>query len=42
MFMKARDELVGSFKTLAKNFRTGRPIVEWVNDTFAKMIVRQS
>ena len=41
MFMKARDELVGSFNTLAKNFRTGRPIVEWVNATFSKMITQQ-
>ena len=41
MFMKARDELVGSFESLAKNFRTGRPIVEWVNATFSKMITRE-
>ncbi len=37
-FLTARDELVGSWKQLAKNFRTGRPIVEWVNVTFENLI----
>lgn len=39
MFMKARDELVGSSESLCKNFRTGRPIVNWINDAFPKIIV---
>lgn len=41
MFMAARDELIGSPKHLSRNFRTGRPIIEWVNATFAKLIVRE-
>jgi len=41
MYLKARNELVGSSRTLTQNFRTGRPIVEWVNDTFAKIIVAE-
>lgn len=41
MFMRARKELVPTHETLAKNFRTGRPIVEWVNATFAKLFDRQ-
>lgn len=39
MFMKARDELVGSSESLTRNFRTGRPIVNWVNDAFSRIIV---
>jgi ATP-dependent helicase/nuclease subunit A len=38
VFMKARDELVGSSKQLAQNFRTGQPIVDWVNATFEELI----
>ncbi len=38
MFLKARDELVGTSEPLTKNFRTGRPIVEWVNHTFGQLI----
>ncbi|MCZ0732515.1 UvrD-helicase domain-containing protein [Mycolicibacterium iranicum] len=41
MFMTARDELVGSSRQLSRNFRTGEPIVNWVNTTFAKLIVRE-
>ena len=41
MFLRARDELVGAAQTLAQNFRTARPIVEWVNETFAKIIVAE-
>lgn len=41
MFMTARNELVDSFETLAMNFRTGRPIVDWVNETFSKLFVAQ-
>jgi ATP-dependent helicase/nuclease subunit A len=39
VFLTARNELVGSWKQLTKNFRTGRPIVEWVNATFGALIV---
>jgi ATP-dependent helicase/nuclease subunit A len=42
MFMTARDELVGSSRQLSRNFRTGRPIVDWVNSTFVKLIVREA
>ena len=38
MFMTARDELVGSSKQLTMNFRTGRPIVKWVNTVFGQLI----
>ena len=38
MFLKARDALVASHEPLSRNFRTGRPIVEWVNHTFAQLI----
>ncbi|QZT60294.1 UvrD-helicase domain-containing protein [Mycolicibacterium austroafricanum] len=38
MFLKARNELVGSTEQLTQNFRTGKPIVEWVNATFATLI----
>ncbi len=38
MFLEARDELVGSSEPLTRNFRTGRPIVEWVNHTFGQII----
>ena len=38
MFLKARDELVGSCEALTQNFRTVRPILEWVNATFASLI----
>ena len=38
MFLKARDALVGSSEPLTQNFRTGRPIVEWINATFASLI----
>ncbi|GAB3034200.1 UvrD-helicase domain-containing protein [Mycobacterium bourgelatii] len=41
MFMKARDELVRSSESLVKNFRTGRPIVNWINSTFSKIIVAE-
>lgn len=41
MFLKARDQLVGSSRTLSQNFRTGGQIVEWVNATFTKIIVAQ-
>lgn len=41
MFMAARDDLVGSSRQLTRNFRTGEPIIEWVNATFAKLIVRE-
>ncbi|MCV7421388.1 UvrD-helicase domain-containing protein [Mycobacterium yunnanensis] len=39
MFMTARDELVGASLQLSRNFRTGEPIIAWVNATFAKLIV---
>lgn len=39
MFMTARDELVGASLQLSRNFRTGKPIIDWVNATFAKLIV---
>ncbi len=39
MFLQARDDLVGTSETLTRNFRTGRPIVDWVNDTFGALIV---
>src|SRR5208337_4146463 len=38
MFLKARDDLVGSCEPLTQNFRTVRPILEWVNATFASLI----
>ena len=38
MFLKARDTLVGSSEPLTRNFRTCRPIVEWVNATFGSLI----
>ena len=38
MFLQARDELVGTSEPLTKNFRTGRPIVAWVNHTFGQLI----
>ena len=38
MFLKARDELIGASEQLTQNFRTGRPIVEWVNATFGSLI----
>ena len=38
MFLRARDDLVGSSESLTTNFRTGRPIVEWVNHTFSQLI----
>lgn len=39
MFLKARDELVGESEVLTRNFRTGRPIMEWVNHTFGELIL---
>lgn len=41
MFMTARDELVGFSQQLSRNFRTGEPIINWVNATFARLIVRE-
>lgn len=38
MFLKTRDELVGSSEQLTQNFRTCEPIVEWVNGTFSTLI----
>jgi ATP-dependent exoDNAse (exonuclease V) beta subunit len=39
MFLKARDDLVGASEALTMNFRTGRPIVDWVNHTFRQLII---
>ncbi|CAN5456718.1 hypothetical protein BH18ACT1_BH18ACT1_11140 [soil metagenome] len=42
MFLTARDRLVGASERLTQNFRTGRPIVEWVNATFSTVIVEEA
>lgn len=41
MFMTARDDLVGESRQLTRNFRTGRPVVDWVNATFGKLITAE-
>lgn len=41
MFITARDDLVGESAQLSRNFRTGEPIVEWVNATFSKLITKE-
>lgn len=40
-FMRSRDGLVECYETLEMNFRTGRPIVDWVNHTFGQMFLSQ-
>ena len=41
MFLEARDVLVAASETLTRNFRTGRPIVEWLNHTFSRLITEE-
>lgn len=41
LFMKARDDLVGTASQLSRNFRTGKAIINWVNATFAQLIARE-
>src|SRR5699024_10225248 len=38
MFLKARDEVGGRIEQLTTNFRTLKPILDWVNHTFAQLI----
>ncbi|MEZ5170991.1 MAG: UvrD-helicase domain-containing protein [Acidimicrobiia bacterium] len=38
MFLEARDSLGGTRLSLTKNWRTTRPIIEWVNATFTTLI----
>lgn len=37
-FLTTRDAVVGTAAALTKNFRTVRPILDWVNRTFASLI----
>lgn len=41
MFLAARDDLVGFSRQLSRNFRTGQPIINWVNATFTQLIVQE-
>src|SRR5262249_55444254 len=42
MFLQARDRFVGSgADQLTANFRTTRPILKWVNRTFAQLICEE-
>ena len=38
MFLRARDRFGGGADQLTANFRTTKPILEWVNRTFAQLI----
>lgn len=37
-FLTTRDALVGTVEALTQNFRTVRPIIDWVNTTFGSLI----
>jgi ATP-dependent helicase/nuclease subunit A len=41
MFLRAKDHLVGGSEALTRNFRTVRPVVDWVNATFSTVIVEE-
>jgi len=41
MFLRARDSVGGRVEQLTSNFRTGEPIVAWVNHTFGQLIVEE-
>jgi ATP-dependent exoDNAse (exonuclease V) beta subunit len=41
VFLAARDRLAGTVHRLTTNFRTTAPVVEWVNDAFARLIVEE-
>ncbi|MGQ0519783.1 MAG: UvrD-helicase domain-containing protein [Actinomycetota bacterium] len=38
MFLRARDRIGGRVEQLTSNFRTGEPVLAWVNHTFAQLI----
>ena len=41
MFLRARDRLGGRVEQLTSNFRTGAPILTWVNHTFENLITEE-
>ena len=41
MFLQARDSVGGRVEQLTTNFRTGEPVVHWVNHTFGRLIVEE-
>jgi len=40
-FLRARDRIGGDVEQLTSNFRTGEPILAWVNHTFGQLIVEE-
>ncbi|MGI9119445.1 MAG: UvrD-helicase domain-containing protein [Acidimicrobiales bacterium] len=41
VFLRARDRVGGRVEQLTSNFRTGAPILAWVNHTFSRLIVEE-
>ena len=41
MFLRARDSVGGHVEQLTSNFRTGAPILTWVNHTFDQLIIEE-
>jgi ATP-dependent exoDNAse (exonuclease V) beta subunit len=40
-FLRARDALGSRVEELTTNFRTGRPILDWINHAFSRLITEQ-